>query len=142
MLTRESRAAADSLGAQPDDIAAQIQRLRTYALPQLLFRVPYAHPPQDPEDRDPEARPLDHEGRSLAHTIKERLAKAWKWQWAELIAEMLADEEAAARQPVRLPPEARPHDKVGDPIHPRRLGAAANRGRHGGMRAARDNFMG
>ena len=65
VFTREVRAVADSRGARPDDIAAQIQHLRTYALPQLLCRVPHAHPPQDPEDRDSEARPLDPEGRRL-----------------------------------------------------------------------------
>ena len=61
LLVRELRAAADTLGAGPDDLAARVQHLRTYALPQLLFRVPPNHRPQDASDRDPDGRQMDPE---------------------------------------------------------------------------------
>ena len=70
VLTRELRAAADSLGSGREDLAARAQQLRTYALPHLLFRVPRHHGPQDPEDPDPMGRTPDPEGYSLAKLLK------------------------------------------------------------------------
>ena len=104
LLVRELRAAADTLGAGPDDLAARVQHLRTYALPHLLFRVPPNHRPQDANDRDPDGRQVDPEGHSLAKIIKDRLTKAWKGEWEELRQELVADDEADARAPFRLPP--------------------------------------
>ena len=104
VLVREARAAAGALNANPDDLAARIQQLRTYALPQLLFRVPHDHRPQDLGDKDPESRPPDLEGHSLAQLIKARLTKAWKGEWEELSRELEADEAADAQRRLRLPP--------------------------------------
>ena len=70
LLVREVRVAADTLGADADDLAARVQHLRAYALPQLLFRVPFDHRPQDPHDKDPEGRQPDPEGHHLAKVIK------------------------------------------------------------------------
>ena len=81
LLVRELRAAADTLGARPDDLAARVQHLRAYALPHLLFRVPANHRPQDASDKDPDGRQMDPEGHGLAKVIKDRLTKAWKGEW-------------------------------------------------------------
>ena len=140
VCVRELRAAVDTLNANPEDIAARIQHLRTYALPQLLFRVPHDHRLQDPEDKDPECRPPDLAGHCLAQVIKDRIAKAWKGEWEELRREMEADESADAQRPFGLPPtnsQAAP----GEQIPTRRL-EAANRGKMGGMRATKDNLVG
>ena len=84
LCVREVRAAADPLGAGPDDLADRVQHLRTYALPHLRFRVPPDHRPQDAHDKDPDGRQMDPEGHNLAKIFKDRLSRAWKGEWDDL----------------------------------------------------------
>ena len=81
LFVRVVRAAADTLGAGLDDLAARAQHLHTYTLPHLLFRVPPDHRPQDAHDKDPDGRQPDPEGHNLAKIFKDRLPPAGKGEW-------------------------------------------------------------
>ncbi|MFM7989327.1 MAG: hypothetical protein ACKPKO_59435, partial [Candidatus Fonsibacter sp.] len=78
----------------------------------------------------------------LAERIKRRLIAAFRDEWSGLVSELLQYLQAEAEDPPVLPPTMTAHAAVGDPIPLRRLEAAATRGKHGGVRAAKDNLVG
>ncbi|MFM7982284.1 MAG: hypothetical protein ACKPKO_23490, partial [Candidatus Fonsibacter sp.] len=70
------------------------------------------------------------------------LIAAFREEWSELVADLLQELSEEADDPPVLPPATSAHTAVVDPIPPRRLEAAATLGKHGGIRAAKDNLVG